>query len=83
MSISFKSLQKVLTSPHQAPPFSEKLGRAVSEKYLDDVFMGDKDKIIFAQESIGYAFLKEIQYVSDFLTMYSIDPKSLDFKIGR
>jgi len=30
------------------------------EKYLDDVFMGDKDKIIFAQESIGYAFLKEI-----------------------
>ena len=30
------------------------------EKYLDDVFMGDKDKITFAQESIGYAFLKEI-----------------------
>jgi putative DNA primase/helicase len=30
------------------------------EKYLDDVFMGDQDKIIFAQESIGYAFLKEI-----------------------
>jgi putative DNA primase/helicase len=30
------------------------------QKYLDDIFMGDKDKIIFAQESIGYAFLKEI-----------------------
>jgi len=29
-------------------------------KFLDDVFMGDKDKITFAQESIGYAFLKEI-----------------------
>jgi putative DNA primase/helicase len=30
------------------------------EKYLDDIFLGEKDKIIFAQESIGYAFLKEI-----------------------
>jgi len=29
-------------------------------KFLDDVFMGDDDKITFAQESIGYAFLKEI-----------------------
>ncbi len=29
-------------------------------KYLDDVFLGDQDKITFAQESIGYAFLKEI-----------------------
>lgn len=29
-------------------------------KYLDDVFMGDQDKIMFAQEAIGYVFLKQI-----------------------
>lgn len=29
-------------------------------KYLDDVFLGDLVKIEFAQESIGYTFLKEI-----------------------
>ena len=29
-------------------------------KYLDDIFMEDDDKITFAQEAVGYAFLKAI-----------------------
>lgn len=29
-------------------------------KYLDDVLMGDKSKIQFVQEAVGYCFLKEI-----------------------